>query len=84
MCVSLLSSVSFVHAIRGPARPASASQGHLRLCSPARFPHPALEDRCGNCITHLAFSTARHICLSGYAKTSTRLQVQEHRLLSSL
>ena len=51
---------------------------------PSTAPHPALEDRCGNCITHLAFSTARHICLSGYAKTSTRLQVQEHRLLSSL
>ena len=51
---------------------------------PSTAPHPALEDHCGNCITHLAFSTARHICLSGYAKTSTRLQVQEHRLLSSL
>lgn len=37
-----------------------------------------------SCVTHLAFSSARHICLSGYAKTSTRLQVQEHRLLSSL
>lgn len=59
--------------------PRVTSSAAARCHSPTRLGNGG-----SSCVTHLAFSSARHICLSGYAKTSTRLQVQEHRLLSSL